>query len=71
MMDEKRLRQQLRSVQRAIKKIEVGAQEAHIESNGSSRRSRQADLETLYNRERDLIIRLNRMSGRGSSRSIA
>ena len=61
---------QLERVENAIAAIESGAQSYFIEENGMRRELRRGDLETLYQREKTLILRLKRLSGRSISRMI-
>ena len=61
----------LESVREAIEKIESSSQESHIESAGAVRKSRKADLKTLYEKEELLELKLYRLQGYGTSRSEA
>ena len=65
-----RTEKQLERVENAIAAIESGAQSYMIEENGMRRELRRGDLEALYKREKALILRLNRLSGRSTSRTI-
>ena len=62
-----RTERQLDSVRDEIERIERDGQEAEFESNGARRRMRRTELATLYARERELISRMLRLTGRGVS----
>jgi hypothetical protein len=61
------LSRQLESVRAAIAAIEEGAQEYSIESNGAGRKARKADIQTLYQRENQILARIQRTQGRSIS----
>ncbi len=62
---------QLEHVRDEIARIEEKGEEAEFESNGARRRVRRADLSRLYDREYELISRINRLSGRCLSYVVA
>ena len=60
-----RLKQQLKSVRKGIEDIETDSQSFDIESNGSRRSAKKAELATLYRREGDLAVKIKRLTRRG------
>ena len=70
-MSEKELiEMQLERVRKSIETIEVKGQESLAESGKAKRQTTRADLQTLYERERQLIIQLNRLGGSNFSRMV-
>jgi hypothetical protein len=60
------LEEQLKSVQRAIARIEDSGQEIDIEVNQNRRRISRADLRDLYQREAQLKLAITRRMGGGT-----
>ena len=68
-MSEKELiEKQLERVRKSIETIETIGQQSLSESGKSRRQTVRADLQSLYERERQLIIQLNRLDGSNFSR---
>ena len=65
MTEKERVKKQLERVRKSIELVELEGQESHAESGKARRQTRRAELQSLYERERQLINRLSLMSRAG------